>query len=278
MLFPKFSLVNLRCDLLIEPVDLRQILLFTYDTRDWRNQRSLPMRATLIRCYEGGYISNSHLESFLYALMQGAGDPRSIEVAFRQDDDYAPCWPSLRLNYLKQFHLDEIIYTKAFTVPRMHDAVLLSPWFKQMPNLENLSLTQCPFHRFNGLPPTSPALDVLGILCKAVDWPKLKSVSLHHILTTAETLWKFLYRHRKSLVSLKIVEPVLRPNDWTSLRDQIRPGSTIFQHLLHSECELTEVYVDKEYPGGNLEKMERWHDHRDKEYGPLLKHSIELET
>ena len=132
-----------------------------------------------------------------------------------------------------------------------------SDWFKSaVPTLKNMKIIQRWANKASivksPLLPESvktrqPALDIFRMFeMKKAKFSMLQTLHLEHVTTTASSLTKFLKRHRKTLVSLKIDRPCIDPIEWEELKQKIEEQAKRGYYGPKSGCEivLTDAMTD----------------------------------
>ncbi|KAI4181131.1 MAG: hypothetical protein LQ348_005076 [Seirophora lacunosa] len=99
-------------------------------------------------------------------------------------------------------------------------------WFPKLKDtVRDLSITQ-------RLPGTIP-VRLLDWLIPSMEWSGLEKLSLSHILLSPRPLERLIRQHSKTLTSLRIIEPFIHPQQWSSLRRRLREVAPKLKHL---EC------------------------------------------
>lgn len=108
--------------------------------------------------------------------------------------------------------------------------VKVPSWMSTLDGVRELSLTQRP--TYHGRDSVPFFVNFLLPFIKS-GWSGLEKLSLKHTAAPAGALEEFLRNQSETLISLRIVEPVITPEHWQILKAML---NEIAPHLRHIEC------------------------------------------
>ncbi|KAL8958503.1 MAG: hypothetical protein Q9193_004458 [Seirophora villosa] len=119
-----------------------------------------------------------------------------------------------------------VMYFFNIEILPLFEHTLKPTWLPKLKDtVRDLSMSQ----RFPGSIPVT----LLDCLIPSMEWSGLEKLSLNNILLSPGPLERLIRQHAKTLTSLRIIEPLIPPQQWTSLRRWLRE---IAPKLKHLEC------------------------------------------
>ena len=192
---------------------------------------------TPIRARQAEHEDEQHLDMFLLASRQSE---KTISRLALHDVYEILAGPRLRLQFASlhalEIDLTRMARTNIRAVQRLN-SLTLTFWAQSITSIETLFLSQDPR--------AEVGIDLVAIL-SGLFFPNLKTFGLKHIMTPEDTLRSFLQRHRDSLVSITVEEPLIMKRQWDGLRKAILDGADgeVFVPKEGTKLFLTDSYFE----------------------------------
>ena len=161
----------------------------------------------------------THLPTFMIAASACGKGLTSLTVhrvdELFQDQEHDYSNPAIGLPDLRSLKID--LREVWFEYSSMSDPAALAPWMHNLPNLEELHISQNPGAAYN-------QADVLSLL-QDLQFQKLTTVDLNSGTLNFRILTSFLSKHERTLSIVKINRPFLEKDKWEEIRKRYGPGS-----------------------------------------------------
>ncbi|KAI4122564.1 MAG: hypothetical protein LQ338_005740 [Usnochroma carphineum] len=124
----------------------------------------------------------------------------------------------------------------------------VAEWWVTLRGVRDLTLIQRPtLHGTDNLP---FLVNFLWVLTQ-IGWSSLEKLTLKHTATSRMSFERFIRQQSKTLKSLRVIEPVIAPDDWIAIKSQLKEMAPKLEHL---HC--TEPYV----PNHAERTPQEWYD------------------
>lgn len=201
---------------IVATVDCRAACNSVFATDEDSHECSHSFQELMTSLIPRNTLQNTHLSLFMLAVDQ-ADFALSMLILTHFSELLADrANQNVHLHSLRHLVISEPSEGKALHLENGHWTGRLASWVNTLCNLEKLEICRRQCRVDN--------VDIFAML-QTVRWPKLRRVRLCGVATTAANLRYFLlemYPHKVlPLEELKIITPIIVPNEWAALKEEI---------------------------------------------------------